>query len=163
MNIFILDQDPVTCATYHCDKHVIKMILESAQLLSTAVNVLSGKQVAPYKSTHINHPCSIWARQSYANFAWLWELMCALNYEYKYRFPKPLEPNHLAYDKCFIKLLDYGHLLPNQLHRQPMDPFVQCMPEQYKQKDAVKAYRAYYKGDKQHLAKWTKRIEPYWF
>lgn len=61
MNIFYLDKDPKLCAQYHCDKHVVKMILESAQLLCTAVNEAAGKEVAPYKSTHVNHPCSIWS------------------------------------------------------------------------------------------------------
>lgn len=63
MNIFYLDENPNLCAQYHCDRHVIKMILESAQLLCTALNVVAGQQVTPYKSTHVNHPCSIWVRE----------------------------------------------------------------------------------------------------
>ncbi len=68
MNIFILDEDITKSAQAHCDKHVVKMILESAQLLCTAVNYYAGEQVTPYKSTHMNHPCSIWVRESLANF-----------------------------------------------------------------------------------------------
>ena len=59
MNIFYLDKDPQQAAKYHCDKHVVKMILESAQMLCTVVNEISGGQVTPYKSTHKNHPCKI--------------------------------------------------------------------------------------------------------
>ncbi len=69
MNIFALDTDPVTCAQYHCDKHVIKMILESVQMLSTTCSILGAE--APYKPTHANHPCTKWVRESWENFGWL--------------------------------------------------------------------------------------------
>ena len=85
MNIFFLDTDPVLAAQYHADKHVVKMILESAQLLCTAVNELAHKQVTPYKSTHINHPCSIWVRENYCNWSYVFELMLELEKEWQFR------------------------------------------------------------------------------
>ena len=88
MNIFYLDHDPRLAAQYHCDKHVVKMILESAQLLCTAVNIRAGGQVSPYKTTHVNHPCSIWVRQNSANAMWVWYLLCYLNAEYSFRYGK---------------------------------------------------------------------------
>jgi len=86
MNIFYLDKDPRLCTRYHCDKHVVKMILESAQLLCTAVNVLAGEQVTPYKSTHVNHPCSIWIRESYWNWNYTYKLMLELELEWNHRY-----------------------------------------------------------------------------
>ena len=69
MNIFVTHLDPVKCAQNLDDKRVIKMILESAQMLSTSINVSGGK--GPYKTTHVNHPCSVWVRSSNANYYWL--------------------------------------------------------------------------------------------
>lgn len=86
MNIFVLDTDIETCARYHCDQHAIKMILESVQLLCTALNKKGF--VTPYKSTHAKHPCVLWVEESYDNFLWLQELTLALNREYRYRFEK---------------------------------------------------------------------------
>ena len=96
MNIFMLDQDPVKAAKYHADKHVIKMILESAQLLCTAINNHHGKQVMPYKTTHLNHPCSLWVRESRDNALWLVDLTQALNQEYKHRYLRSV--NHKSWD-----------------------------------------------------------------
>jgi hypothetical protein len=72
MNIFYLDKSPYTCARYHCDKHVVKMILETAQLLCGAHWATGG--TAQYKPTHLNHPCAIWVRKSLSNYKWLCEL-----------------------------------------------------------------------------------------
>ena len=84
MNIFVLDKDIVKCAEYHCDQHANKMILESVQMLCTALNKKGFS--TPYKSTHIKHPCVLWVEASYDNFEWLKDLAIALNDEYKYRF-----------------------------------------------------------------------------
>ena len=83
MNIFVLDKDIKKCAQYHCDRHVIKMILESSQMLSTACR-MNGVHDG-YKATHISHPCSIWVRESLDNWFWLRDLVTELNEEYKYR------------------------------------------------------------------------------
>ena len=72
MNIFYLDSDPYVAAKMHCDKHVVKMILESAQMLSTAHRVLDGDEYADerglYKMAHKNHPSTIWVRTSTDNY-----------------------------------------------------------------------------------------------
>ena len=72
MNIFFLDNDIRKCAIYHCDKHVVKMTLETAQLLCGVHHIIGGD--APYKLSHKNHPCSIWARESLSNYMLLSEL-----------------------------------------------------------------------------------------
>jgi len=85
MNIFVLHESPVAAAKMHCDKHCVKMVLETAQLLSTAIH-MTGGEYGPYKPTHKNHPCSIWARTSKANFGWLKHLGMELCWEYSYRY-----------------------------------------------------------------------------
>ena len=151
MNIFVLDKNVEKCAEYHCDKHVIKMILESAQMMSAVVR-LSGYDTG-YKLTHKNHPCTIWARKSLSNYKWLFKLATALNIEYRYRYNK--EINHKSYD--LIKTLPMPKILDIGL-----TPFAQAMPEQYRNKNAVKAYRDYYINEKSDFLKWTKRKTPKW-
>ena len=94
MNIFVLDYDIKKCARYHCDKHVVKMILESAQMLSATVRLNGVNQ--GYAITHKNHPCSKWARESISNWKWLRKLASELNREYKFRFER--KNNHKSYD-----------------------------------------------------------------
>lgn len=147
MNIFILDNNPRLAAQQHCDKHVPKMILESAQMLST---VLGG----PYKPTHKNHPCTKWVAESRQNAAWLGQLMYWLNEEYKWRFDK--EDDHLAYYKC-------GYLIRCCLDQLPdigQTPFAQAMPDEHKNDDAVTAYRAYYRT--KEFAEWRKGAPAWW-
>ncbi len=149
MNIFILDLNNEFNARYHTDKHVVKMILEHVQLMSTAVR-LSGIN-AGYKATHINHPCSKWARDSLANYNFLYLLTCSLNEEYRYRFKHAL--NHKSYNMMLT--------LPKpNLPNKGLTPFAQAMPPQYRNKDAVLAYRNYYVAEKQHLFKWSNRTTP---
>ncbi len=88
MNIFVTSPCPYESARYLDDKRVIKMVLESVQLLSTAVNEIAGKQVGPYRTTHKNHPCAVWARQNRANFNWLVRHAAGLAAEYKRRYGK---------------------------------------------------------------------------
>ena len=89
MNIFYLHDDPIYCAQMHCDKHVVKMILEYAQLLSTAHHEIDGTpSIDCYKPTHKNHPSAIWARNSRNNYRWLWWLLYGLQDEYTYRYGK---------------------------------------------------------------------------
>jgi hypothetical protein len=151
MNIFVLDKNVEKCAKYHCDKHVIKMILESAQMMSAVVR-LNGYD-AGYKLTHKNHPCTIWARKSLSNYKWLKTLTKLLNDEYRYRYGK--EINHKSYDMVLTlptpKLPDIG-----------LTPFAQAMPDQYRNKNAVKAYRDYYINEKSSFLTWTKRKAPKW-
>ena len=83
MNIFVLDRHPVTAAQLQCDRHVVKMVLESAQMLCTSINMLGGQ--AQYKTAHVNHPCSVWARETLGNFLWLYDHGMALAKEYTHR------------------------------------------------------------------------------
>ena len=152
MNIFILDEDIQTCARYHCDQHVTKMILESVQLLCTALNKKSFK--TPYKSTHMKHPCVLWVEASFDNFLWLRELALELNREYRFRFSK--EQDHRS-----ISVLDEIEDL--RFESNGLTPFAQAMPDEYKiPGDAVSAYRQFYRGEKMSFARWSRREVPYW-
>ena len=152
MNIFYLDSNVDTCARYHCDKHIIKMILESAQILCTVLWMHNIS--APYRKTHQYHPCVLWANESLSNWLWLKDLATALNKEYQYRFDH--QKNHKSYD--VILSLENPPLPELGLTKRP-----QAMPHEFKQTNPVKAYRAYYKNCKRHLAYWTKRSTPEWF
>lgn len=151
MNIFILDEDQMQAAKFHCDAHVIKMILETAQLLCN-IQWLAGKQ-APYKATHLKHPCTKWLLESKSNYEWLVLLGLYLSDEYTFRYNKVHKSSEV------IKWNLYN--FPN-LHDIGLTDFALAMPEQYKNKDPVKSYRDYYINEKSHLFKWTKREKPYW-
>ena len=91
MNIFFLDEDPKMCAQAHCDKHVIKMILEYAQMMSTTHRVLNSPSElteSMYKISHENHPATIWVRESESNYRWLHEVWFWLAKEYWWRYEK---------------------------------------------------------------------------
>ncbi|ADT88303.1 hypothetical protein J0676_20120 [Vibrio sp. Vb2880] len=152
MNIFILDNDIKLCAQYHCDQHVVKMILESVQLLCTALNKKGFE--TPYKSTHMKHPCVLWVEESYDNFLWLTELVRELNAEYQFRYDKSADHKSMAV------------LAQIQQHTYPalgLTEFAQAMPDEYKiPGDAVHAYRRFYAGEKMGFARWTKRELPAW-
>jgi hypothetical protein len=153
MNIFVLDHDIPTCATYHVDRHVVKMILESAQMLCTAINKAGG--AAPYRSTHINHPCTKWVSESLSNWLWLKDLGLALNNEYQFRY----ETNKVHRSAEVIRALQ----APN-LPDLGLTPFAQAMPEEYKVPgNAIDAYRRFYIGEKSGFATWTRRKVPGWF
>ncbi len=152
MNIFVLDNDLETCARYHCDQHVIKMILESVQMLCTALNKKGFS--TPYKSTHSKHPCVLWVEESYDNFLWLKDLALALNREYRFRFDK-------ACDHKSIAVLD--KIQECRFPAIGLTEFAQAMPDKYKvQGDPVTAYRRFYIGEKMGFAKWSKRDVPDW-
>lgn len=158
MNIFYLDPDPQTCARYHTDKHVVKMILESAQILCTVINQKARQQVTPYVSTHANHPCVKWAGQSYENWLYVYCLMLHLEYEWNYRYEH--DKDHHSVDLLFkhnIKGFAEKILLRNGLTVPAL-----AMAEQYKQTDPVQSYRDYYNGEKRHLFSWTNREVPEW-
>jgi len=159
MNIFYLDRDPVIAAQMMCDKHVVKMILESAQMLSTTHRVLDGDEIADskgmYKMAHKNHPSTIWTRSSVQNYIWLWRHMTALMREYTHRYGKTHATERLK--ECLAKTpnnIPYGVKFT--------DP-PQCMPEECKGEDTVLAYQKYYIREKSGFAKWSKRETPAWF
>ena len=152
MNIFVLDTDIKKCARYHCDQHVVKMILESVQILCTALNKKG--MSTPYKSTHQKHPCVLWVEYSYDNFIWLKNLTIALNAEYKYRFENTNDHKSIN----VIKEISNYHY-----ENRGLTDFAQAMPDKYKvPEDPVMAYRRFYVGEKMRFAKWTKRKIPYW-
>lgn len=154
MNIFVLDTDVVKCAQYHLDKHCVKMILETTQLLNNALIFHNKFYVPIYRETHKNHPASIWARTSRDNFDWLSRLGLELCKEYTYRYGRRHRCHgmleDLAYGKAFVPA-------------GAMTPFAKCMPDQYKVDDAVQSYRNYYHGDKAYIARWKGRTKPDWW
>lgn len=153
MNIFVLDKNIKNCARYHADRHVVKMILEGTQMLCTVLN--ENGIVSPYKSTHIHHPCTLWAGRSLSNWTWLRRLAAALNREYRFRFDA--DDDH--------KSAVIARLLPEPPIRDiGLTEFAQAMPEAYREPgNPVEAYRRFYVMEKSAWAKWTKRRPPEWF
>jgi len=146
MNIFILDTNINACARYHCDQHVVKMTLESVQIICTAL-YLHGK-TAPYRPTHLQHTCVRWAAASRSNMAWLARLAHALNREFRYRFQKEV-------DHASIQILNQVDF--SMLEDCGRTPFVQVVPECYRMEhDPVTAYRKYYCHEKAGFARWTR-------
>ena len=186
MNIFILSENPQECAEYHCDTHVVKMIVETAQLLSTAHRVLDGIKadvttlntksgkarkrtiyVMPvpyqdtlfYRATHVNHPCGVWVRESAENYNWTYELLVALCDEYFYRYGRAKEKQHkVAAGGLLLALRDP----PKNIPKVPRTPFALAMPDEYRQADAIAAYRDLYRFGKTKLLKYTNRARPSW-
>ena len=141
MNIFYLSHDPVQAAQVQYNKHVVKMILETAQLLCTAHHILGSNIKIPYKATHKNHPSAIWVRSSAEAYMWAYEHMLALGAEYTKRYGK----EHLTIAKC----RDVLYTLPNNISNDPFAQPPQCMPDEYKvEGDSVAAYWNYYENEK---------------
>lgn len=162
MNIFVLDQDQKKAAEYHCNKHVVKMIVETAQLLSF-IHHLSGSGMDwMYKlsKTHSKHPCTIWTLKSLDNYIWLCNLGLSLCSEYTYRYGKV--------HKTEEKILQFLNFLPH-IPNIGLTEFALAMPLDYVNKrsdifeTAIDSYRKYYIEDKQHIAHWKNRDIPYWF
>jgi hypothetical protein len=166
MNIFFLDWDTEKCAKYHCDKHVVKMILETAQLLCGAHHMThqvptkyppTTDQVndqVPYKLSHKNHPCAIWTRESLSNYLYLCELGLELCKEYTYRYGKRHKSQDVI-EWCItnkLNIVDKGFTEPPK-----------AMPDEYKVVDVVESYRNYYRGAKSDFAVWKNREVPNWF
>lgn len=176
MNIFWLDNDPRKNAASHCDKHVVKMIVEYAQLLSTAVRIANGRKITQnkktyyllrgeklgtegeilnqrlvYKVAHVNHPCSVWARESFVNWSTLHVLAICLCEEYTRRYGK--------IHKC--EALIRG--LPDPKLNGDATPKPQCMPEQYRGRNVVTAYRKLYIESKSRFCTWRNGEVPLWY
>ena len=151
MNIFVLHTNTKLAAQMHCDKHVVKMITETAQLLSTTISLCGG--TGPYKVTHKNHPCARWARECTENWEWLKLLGLELYDEYKFRYDNK---THKAGE--IITQMEAPHLKANG----EKTPFVQCMPDEFKHSSPVVAYRQYYLGAKKDLLNYKLRGAPQW-
>lgn len=151
MNIFVVHKNPETAARMLCDKHVVKMILESAQMLCTVAR--NHGYEAPYKKAHPKHPCTLWVGKSKENWEWLIRHSLEMSAEYTRRYGKVHKSQSVIEwcKKLAIKFPESGLL-----------PFAQAMPTQYKNECAVTAYRAYYHGEKAKFATW-KTKEPKWW
>lgn len=177
INIFYVDADPAAAARSLVDRHCVKMVLESAQLLSTAHRVIDGRMYVGktatgrnvkryelgdsrehvvYSATHVNHPSAIWARQSVENYNWLYEHFFALGQEYTYRYGKK--------HKCFQGELSYMLASPpHNLREYDMTKMPSAMDEQYVvSDDPVTNYRNYYKLGKARMHSWKNRQPPEW-
>ena len=177
VNIFYVDESPIDAAIALVDKHVVKMILESAQLLSTAHRVLDGieyegksqtgrkakrwllsdsREAVLYSATHINHPSAVWCRTAVENYNWLVDHFYELGWEYTHRYGKT--------HKCFQG--DLAYMLqspPFNLKEYDMTPMPSCMaPEYIISEDPLTNYRNYYIMGKSNLHKWTNRQPPEW-
>ena len=179
MNIFYIHPDAATCAIQHTDRHTVKMIVEYAQLLSTAHRILDGTEIIGvsktgrkqkqyflddprneglYKASHINHPSNRWVRHSSGNYHWLYSLWTALLSEYTYRYGK----RH----SC-ERLIPYLDITPKNIPYGEFSPPWRAMPDEYKVDKShpdycVESYRAYYNGAKKHIHKWKNRPTPDW-
>lgn len=159
MNIFVLDKNPKLAAQMHLNKHVIKMILESAQMICTTHHLHYNHDVEdydiPYAKTHTNHPCTKWVRSSLSNYKWLVELAKELNTEYRYRYEHD-DVNHKSWDK--IKNLPLPALDDFGLTR-----WARAMPDECKiGNDVVSSYRNYYNTKKSDMLLYKKRQAPTW-
>ena len=178
MNIFYLDPDVTKCAEMHNDKHCVKMILEYAQLLSTAHRILDGHERTVlsssgrkkkvwelpdgrndmlYTATHANHPSTVWVRQNQQNYIWLSQLLYALCKEYTYRYGKV---HKVQREGLLEELFNWPMNIPMGEFTEPTP----AMPDDVKVSgDSIKSYRNYYIKNKTHLANWKNRKVPDWY
>jgi hypothetical protein len=153
MNIFFLHRNPHLCARFHCDKHVIKMTLESTQLLYSAHTDMTAAPKGGYKPTHMKHPCSIWVRESVQNYRWLVRLAKELVKQYRWRYGGKTHAceEHIAWLEENEPALADREMTPPRL----------AMPDEYKGEDPVAAYREYYRVAKKHLLTYRKGARPH--
>ena len=149
MNIFYLHENPYKAAEYQYNKHVVKMILESAQMLCTAHHHYGNGDNVPYKPAHVNHPSTIWVRENMLHYRWLYNHMLALGLQYMKRYGK----QHLAIYKCREACMWAPEGIPTLPFKQPP----QAMPDEYKHEDSIIAYWQYYINDKAHIAAKTEK------
>jgi hypothetical protein len=162
MNIFYLSVDPERAAMYHCDPHVCKMIIESAQMLFTAHHMIDPTKlvdvpVKVYKKTHPNHPCAKWARENIVQYKWLCSLAWFLCLEYTKRYKKV----H-ASQEPIAWLYHNPPVLPDTPFKDPpqaMGQTPECM-----RPDTVHAYRVLYRDVKSKMPRFAYKYSerPYW-
>ena len=177
MNIFKLDNDPVQAAQLMCDKHVVKMVTEYGQLLSTAHRILDGEQYTDktkngrnikrwrlagdaierllYKASHVNHPSNIWCRENDKNYRWLYKHFQATAKEYERRYGRV--------HKTYTDLGSMLWLAPKNIKQTAHESVMpQCMPDHCKRDDVVEGYRNYYRTEKSAFATWKNAVTPEW-
>ena len=182
MNIFILDENPIKAAQLQCDKHVVKMVLESAQMLSTVHRVCdgtlgkarskSGKTMVKvwelankamdnvlYKAVHVNHPCTVWTGESLQNYIWHYEHFEALATEFTYRYGKQ--------HKSWVDLEEALSIPPRNIPSIGLTKFKLAMgaaPECMLEPTPVAAYRKFYQTKQARFdMSWSHRSIPEWF
>ena len=189
MNIFYLDPDPKVCAEMHISKHVVKMIIEYAQLMSTAHRVIDGTEYTDltasgrrikrwrltddreetlYKATHINHPSAIWCRENRANYVWLYRMCLHLCEEYTYRYGKVHSCARLTKE---LNLIPFNIEEDNFFAPTPAMPadvkVLADNPVPGRKYDVLKSYHNYYINNKKSFASWSGRVnsrnKPDWF
>lgn len=162
MNIFVLDECPITAARMMCDKHIPKMVVETAQMMASALRRHDApdevmpltQRGTPYKGGYHHHPCTKWAGDTQLNFLWLMHHGFALCQEYVNRFHR--------YHACQMPIYEMGELY-NIVPAGTLTPFARAFnAEKYpflydeEQYTAVEAYRTYYQLDKARFAEWRK-------
>ena len=152
MNIFAVDSNPIIAAIALADRHVPKMTLETAQMLCS----IFPPGEARYRRTHYNHPCTVWSRQRFANYEWLYHHGMALARECTYRWGTNHKSKEVI-EECWSQVST--RMFAEEGH---MTPFAQAMPEEFRGNDPVEAYRRYYREAKRPLHRWTKREPPTW-
>ncbi len=182
MNIFVLDEDPILAAQMHCDQHVGKMIAETAQMLSTpmwyylatdseksywkskskvvrdAARLIYKNRTKLYLPTHVNHPCSKWARESSSNFEWLYKLGIALSEEFFFRRKKQHKSSFVIKEAY-----KYKHFI----RKGKLTPFVLAFEKNYPYlidyTNPIQSYRNFYIKDKIFARYQWGRKAPTWF
>ena len=178
MNIFAVHGDPVVSACSLCDKHIPKMIVETAQLLCTAKRLLDGTLTAGksatgrnvkrwqlsdpeleaviYQAGYVDHPSAIWCRSTDANYWWLQIHGLAMCQEYTRRYGK------VHKTQAVMEVLGRGK--PDNIRIGTLEQFAVAMPDEFKLPDSVEAYRNYYIKAKSRFAYWKdQHTVPYWF
>lgn len=179
MNIFVLSEDPVEAAQLLCDKHAAgKMVVESAQMLSTAHRMLDGvieqrpsksgkrrvkywrmldeREDVLYKAVHMNHPCTVWTRETEDNYLWHYRHFVALCDEYTYRYDKAHKT-----DTLLRKILFRA---PANIPHKSLTPWARAMPEEYKDGSTTESYQNYYQSKQDRFKMvWSRRETPSWF
>jgi hypothetical protein len=138
----------------HCDKHVVKMIVEEAQMLSTVHRQHGYDGDELYRATHAHHPCTVWAGASAANYAWAYQLLVELCGEYTHRYGRV---------HATARLLRPLAAAPASVPQLPLTPWPQAMPDHLRGDDPVEAYRQFYRVGKARFARWTARPAPDWW
>jgi hypothetical protein len=176
MNIFVVDEHPVRAARQMVDKHVVKMILEAGQMLSTSHRVLDGdeyydrtknnrrikrwrlndeRESKLWKASFVGHPCTQWTMESRMNYRWHATHALALCREYTHRYEKTHKSQ---------SLIEYlFNREPLNIKEGGLTKFAIAMPDQYKVECSVESYRNYYRGEKAYFAKWKNRETPSWW
>ena len=175
MNLFVLDENPREAAAAHSDVHVRKMVIETAQMLSTAHRILDspgktwnsetnrfdwrlGNQTfdrALYRVTHLRHPCNLWVRECSGNYLWAMVLFIALAEEFETRYGKPHATE--------VRVMPYLESLPRGIAMGSRTEFVTAMPDEYVvPDDPVESYRNYYRHGKTHVHGWKTGRVPAW-